>query len=603
MKFLNFYKSIRLRLISLYIMLVIIPVILCGAYMFNRFSDIISRNTSDLIMNNLGNVAENIDTVLKNIENMQMFIASNDRFIESIKELKPANELNDYLDYIIQKQISDNLFDYTFLNQYVNSIYLYCINSKIMFQSLGSEKITANMDLDSNEWYQNYLRSEKLNIRWSVSKRKDKENKTEDNIISLYKPIKEFTYEKPIGILSININEVVIYRLLSKIKLHKTGYAFVIDNNGKVISHKNRELVNTNLDKETYIQKILRSSDKNYFIDKIGNNQYLITFYKSDYSGWRYIALVPISEVNESADIFRFFIMIIYCIIAVSAFLGIFFVIRGFYRPMKVLIKSMNSVRSNGIPAFVANSREDEFGYIFNNYNEMLIKLEENIDKLYVQELLVKDAKLKLIQSQIDEHFIYNTLDSVHWMARIYKVDLIADMVRSISKYFRICLSEGQDVVAIKEIVEMLECYLEIQKIRHKGKLEVEINVQEELLETRVLKYLFQPLVENAVHHGIEKKSSCGHIRICFENDGEILKFSVYDDGVGIHPEELKQIVESLEDNEVSGKNFALKNVNSQIKIFYGNDYGLWIRSEESQFTEVGFGIPLKIRSRGESDV
>ena len=164
----------------------------------------------------------------------------------------------------------------------------------------------------------------------------------------------------------------------------------------------------------------------------------------------------------------------------------------------------------------------------------MVSRIKELINELYVQKLLEQGLQLKMLGSQINAHFLYNTLDSVHWIARIHKVDDISTMIFGLSKYLRLSLSEGRDEVTSVEIVHLIDSYIMIQKVRYQDKFALHLHVDESLAEYKVFKFIFQPIVENAIYHGLEKKPGKGRLDVSFIQEGDCLKFIVVDDGAGI---------------------------------------------------------------------
>ena len=159
MKGLEFFKSIRVRLIFFYIIVVIIPLVLCGLYVYRQVSDVIKKDTSNLIINNLNNVADNIDSMLINAEKVQNYVIANENFIDNIEALKPISQMNSIEDYNRQKIILDLLFDYSFSTPYISSIYVYCEKPDILFRSIGEEKMIDGLNIEEDEWYQNYIRA------------------------------------------------------------------------------------------------------------------------------------------------------------------------------------------------------------------------------------------------------------------------------------------------------------------------------------------------------------------------------------------------------------------------------------------------------------
>ena len=205
---------------------------------------------------------------------------------------------------------------------------------------------------------------------------------------------------------------------------------------------------------------------------------------------------------------------------------------------------------------------------------------------------------MRALQSQINPHFLYNTLDTIIWMAEAKKTDQIVEVVSALSNFFRISLSKGQDWITISEEIERVKSYLIIQKIRYRDIMDFKIEVDERVADNTVLKLILQPLVENAIYHGIKNKREGGTIfvRARPNNANEVL-FEVEDNGIGFAPEKLIQIQDELADNSGEIKQesgFGLGNVNHRLKLYYGMQYGLSIKSKYQGGTCVTFVIPAR---------
>jgi two-component system sensor histidine kinase YesM len=214
----------------------------------------------------------------------------------------------------------------------------------------------------------------------------------------------------------------------------------------------------------------------------------------------------------------------------------------------------------------------------------MIGKIRELLDAKIKEQANLKKAELRALQAQINPHFLYNTLDTIIWMAESKKTDEVIEIVRALSSFFRISLSKGKDWITIGEEIERTRSYLTIQKMRYRDIMDYEIKVDEGVLDSTILKLILQPLVENALYHGIKNKRSGGTItlRAKQKNENEIL-LQVEDDGIGFTPEKLAQVQAELNDD--SGEirlesGFGIDNVNKRIKLYYGKQYGLSIKSE-----------------------
>ena len=217
-------------------------------------------------------------------------------------------------------------------------------------------------------------------------------------------------------------------------------------------------------------------------------------------------------------------------------------------------------------------------------------------DKQKEQKALQK-AELKALQAQINPHFLYNTLDAIVWMTETNNNDKVVEITKAFSSFFRITLSKGNEWITLAEEIEHTRSYLIIQRMRYRDILSYEIDVDDSILKCRILKLILQPIVENALYHGIKNKRNPGSIIVRASRYGdEKILLEVIDDGNGMTEERLREVVAYINaDNSVSRKNegYGLRNVNQRIKLYYGKQYGLSIKSEYKKGTHVSVIIPL----------
>ena len=200
---------------------------------------------------------------------------------------------------------------------------------------------------------------------------------------------------------------------------------------------------------------------------------------------------------------------------------------------------------------------------------------------------------LRLLQEQINPHFLYNTLDTIVWLIEGNQEEAAVEMVVALSDFFRLVLSKGRELISLKEEKEHISSYLEIQAVRYRDILEYDIRIDPLLYDYQILKLTLQPLVENALYHGIKYKRAKGHIHITGKKEGENLRLTVSDNGVGMDPEDLQQLREDMERPcKEADKGFGLANVNERIHIHFGPEYGMKIQSEKGKGTRVELTIP-----------
>jgi len=269
---------------------------------------------------------------------------------------------------------------------------------------------------------------------------------------------------------------------------------------------------------------------------------------------------------------------------------------RSIYTPIKKLHDVTTTITKNDLQALMTSDNVDEITELGMSFNIMIGKIKELLDSKIKEQENLKKAELRALQAQINPHFLYNTLDTIIWMAESKKTDQIIEIVSALSNFFRISLSKGMDWITIGEEVERIRSYLTIQKMRYQDILDFKIEVDQDVAENTILKLVLQPLVENALYHGIKNKRQGGTISVRARRKGEDeILLEVEDDGIGFTPEKLTQVRSELEDDSGDFKlesGFGIGNVNKRIRLYYGKPYGLTIQSEYTTGTCVTLVIP-----------
>ncbi len=242
----------------------------------------------------------------------------------------------------------------------------------------------------------------------------------------------------------------------------------------------------------------------------------------------------------------------------------------------------------------------EEIEVLNKSFNQMVEKIGNLVEDIHTEELNLRAAELRVLQEQINPHFLYNTLDNIIWLAESKKTDEVVMMVSSLSTFFRTSLSKGREFVSVKEETEHIRSYLEIQQFRYRDILDYEIAIPEEYYGYEVIKLTLQPLVENALYHGIKNKRGKGHITVSAERCADVLIFKVKDNGIGMDKQRLAEVCAMLkEDGNTKKENdgFGLFNVNQRIQLHYGTEYGLKVQSTYGEETEVWVRIPVRTES------
>jgi two-component system, sensor histidine kinase YesM len=277
---------------------------------------------------------------------------------------------------------------------------------------------------------------------------------------------------------------------------------------------------------------------------------------------------------------------------------------RSIYLPIKRLHDVTATITKNDLRALVTHDNVDEITEMGLSFNIMIGRIKELLDAKVKEQENLKKAELRALQAQINPHFLYNTLDTIIWMTESQKTEEVIEIVRALSSFFRISLSKGRDWITIAEEVERTRSYLTIQKMRYRDILDYRIEVDEGVAGNTVLKLILQPLVENAIYHGIKNKRQGGTVVVrALPRDGNEILLQVEDNGIGFTPEKLARLRAELADD--SGEirlesGFGIGNVNRRIRLYYGKQYGVSIASEYNAGTCVSIVIPAVKVEEGE---
>jgi two-component system sensor histidine kinase YesM len=340
------------------------------------------------------------------------------------------------------------------------------------------------------------------------------------------------------------------------------------------------------------------------------DDEWLISHSSSEVTGWHVLVIQPRTEELMQLNSIRWltigFVLLILLINAPISWT----ISRLFLKPLKKILKSMREVQAGDFNQQVDVKLRDEIGQLGKGYNIMVTKIRELIQDVYKSELSKKESELRLLQSQINPHFLYNTLNSITWMSYREGADKTADMIQKLSDFFRYNLSQGADIITLEKEITIVENYLYLSKIRFADKLTYSIEVDERLAETPIPKLILQPIVENAVVHGIEPSDEQGYIHVKVSLSGESLLIMVTDNGIGIVPETLAKLRNSIQAkaspiNAEEEGSFALRNVRDRLYHHFEEGVEIDIVSRRNAGTTVKMLIPIRKsdEARGDCDV
>lgn len=458
-------------------------------------------------------------------------------------------------------------------------------NGRYFFNN-SHQKMNVGADIDEYDWL-----NAAFNGKRSVSP-SHVQNIIKDEytwVVTLSDVIVNYVDSNSPGAVFIDLNFSTISDLCDGVSLGEKGYIFIIDEDGTIVYHPKQQLIYGGFITEE-IDRVKSSSEKTMY-SKDGSKLYIIG--KSDVTGWTTVGVYYQEEmVNRVKNIVLQYLLISGILLIVATLMAVMLG-NAVTSPILKLRESMLQVQKGDFDVHLEElETDDEIGDLVSSFETMTGEINHLIENNIRTEKEKRKNEMKALQAQINPHFLYNTLDSIIWMSEAGKKDDVIKMTSSLSKLLRRSISNPDEKVTLEEEIDQVNNYLVIQKMRYRDKLEYEIETDSELNKHMVLKLLLQPLVENAIYHGIKNKEGKGFISIKeYEEDGKLC-ISIQDDGVGMSPDQLEQIFDQ-EKNDSRGTGVGVYNVDKRIKLNYGEDYGLYFRSWQGLGTIATIVLPL----------
>jgi two-component system, sensor histidine kinase YesM len=409
-------------------------------------------------------------------------------------------------------------------------------------------------------------------------------------VITLSRTINNPATAEEYGVMLVDLNFSVISRLLSRISLGRRGYLFVVDSRGGIVYHPRQELIYSDLERE-YIDRVVAQRRGSFSVrDEKGERLYTVS--TSDRTGWRTVGVNYVSELVQNRQTIQryYFYWTLICI--VLAILVSVIISHRLSMPILRLRSTMRAVEQGTFNVTADITRNDEIGDLARDFNIMIAQIKELVRRNAEEQEEKRKSELMALQNQITPHFLYNTLDSVIWMAEAKQHELVVRMVSALARLLRLSISRGEELVTIRDEIAHIGNYLTIQKMRYRDKLDYTIEVDEEIMGLYVPKIILQPLVENAIYHGIKNRQDGGRVTVAGSTSDGTIVLSVRDDGVGMSPDQMEGILQPGSDIR-RRRRVGVRNVHERIQLYFGSRYGLTFSSEPDRGTIVEIHLPL----------
>lgn len=588
-------KTIKFRITTIIMITTIVTTSIISYFCFYRFHKLLRNNLINSTGSNLQLVMKNIENNMYNIEDLTRWCTTNSSIssfvVKAPNYITGRESLSTY--YNLQNQLlnskSSNHINKILVSNYRNALLQIsdntyegsCVDGKTSRQAPFFDELIEDDD-----------------FKWIGLKDNPFRNKKSEMIIPIVRPIYS-TVDSPIdGWVYISVNTSVITDYLKDYHL-ENGSKLYITINDKTYLYEDDKLNEVSFD-DTIIENVTKINDTDISYCTLKNKdktKNTVVSYSSSLNGWRISESIPDSNLSiQKSAYFPIMLMIVLMLLSLACILTFVFN-KIVTRPIKRINNKILKIANGDFSKDESIESSDELGSIGKGINILSQNVVNLIESRLQDEKQKKELEFRMLQSQINPHFLYNTLNSIKWMATIQNATGIPEMTSCLARLLRNIAKGTSEIITIKEEIDLLKDYITIQQYKYGGTLTVNYNTSNDYIyECNIIKFTLQPIVENAIFHGIEPKGTEGIIDINFKDiDNQNLIIEVIDNGVGMTEDTIQNMFKSKDCiNKRSFNQIGISNVNERIKLTFGNEYGLSVESKIDEYTKVTISLPYK---------
>ena len=584
--------SLRTKLaVCFSLLLIFASLIICMIYFF-YVQKSITRNLVATFRSNVEYMLNNTDGILKQCESFSDWIFLNRDFDKTLLRDYDREIFNYNMDVYSAKKVLSNGVSSTAIGNQILSILLSGTNGVEIKYGDEANYISEEL-LNTEEWF--LQGKESSAVIWSGIQKNPSTVSVNEYVIPLIRSVTFVDNGKYVGWQLINFSTSILSSPLDHYTLGTNDYLLLLDQNMKCI-YSNRP-GHTGDDFSELFSPILTAPDRNGQVTDFQGEKKLIVWSQSDYSGFYIIQMTDYQVIQqESLVVLRLTVMLLIGA-TLLGFFAVMLISNTLTKPLSKVMEHIRGIAKKDFDPVPEIEGDDEIGILGKEVNSLGTTVKNLLEEAKEHEKTKKALEFKVLQNQINPHFVYNALNSIKLMAELQRANGICSIATALGELLRETAKGTSDEISIERELYLLQRYIDIQKVRKKGLIRLEVHVAPSILHYKIPKFLLQPIVENAVIHGLSAKKGLGKILIEGYIQNDKIKISITDNGIGIPEQKLNQLLSedtpAAQSEPERYTSVGLKNTDQRIKLNYGEGYGLKIESCENEYTKIQLTLPL----------
>lgn len=579
-----FSLPIRYKLFLTYLLIIVFFALSNSILIINISTAITKNNSEELTLNSIEQLSRFLDSKALEYEKSSLAVLGNVQIQEHLKDLDKLNsEETSLIPYDILEIVSQNTAQDKFLVSYT---YVMPSGKTLSFnraKEINEYTYDETIDKNTIEFIRYNMNLQSKKILWFP-------NTDDINKINMVRELYDIDNFKYLGLLIVELSS----EYFDIVPVDSSN----VNDPITIIANKNNEIILSNrqnhLQTKAYYliaqmfelfgtQKTFEYYDKNFMATGILTSQ----------KNWKIVTILSMDYLLRYADYYKFSIILITVISFFIAGFIAYYLSRSFTKNIHLLVKSMCKVEEGNFDINIIPHSEDEIGLLSRRFSIMVKKINDLINRLYKQQIEKKNLEFKALQSQINPHFLYNTLGSIMWLAHRNNDLSVVKMLKSLIDLLRFSTNTS-DFCLVEEETDYIKKYLILQKYRLEDRFEVQYCIDAAVLQYKIPRFIIQPFVENALFHGIELSKSNGIIKIIAYSERDNLYIEVHDNGIGMNPDKIASILSNETEEYLGLNSIGVANTNRRIKLYLGDDFGVTYISAPGQGTIVKITIPIQ---------